>query len=269
MLDKKITFIGGGNMAEGIIGGIVSNEIFNPKNVTVFDILDERKSYIETTYGIGSANTAVSAVQDADVVIIAVLPQDIVQASQDIKNELSEETIIISICAGVKIEKLENIFGSQHKIVRVMPNTMIEAKHGYSAVSLNEKTKDSDKKIIVTLLSGLGKAMFIDEKLINAFTAYSCAGPAYIMYFIAALIDSGVESGLSRKDSTSIALENLIASALTLQKTGKHPYEITDRMNSPAGIGINASHVLNESGFHGIVMSAVKKALERTNELEK
>lgn len=268
MLDKKITFIGGGNMAEGIIGGIVANEIFKPKNVTVFDILDERRKYIEATYGINASNTAVSAVNGADIVVIAVLPQDIEKASENIKNELPEDSIIISICAGTKIEKLKNIFGSNHKIVRVMPNTMIEAKHGYSAVSVNEKITDSDKEIIKTLLSGLGKAMFIDERLINAFTAYSCAGPAYIMYFIAALIDSGVESGLSRKDSTAIALENLIASALTLQNTGKHPYEITDRMNSPAGIGINAAHVLNEAGFHGTVMSAVKKALERTNELE-
>ncbi|OOM79295.1 pyrroline-5-carboxylate reductase [Clostridium puniceum] len=269
MLNKKITFIGGGNMAEGIISGIVSNEIFDPKNITVFDILNERRTYLKDIYGIKDAEDILSAMEGADIVLIAVLPQNIVEAVQDIKNNLPESTIIISICAGVKIEKLENIFGSQHKFVRVMPNTMIEVKHGYSAVSTNKKVEDSDKETVEILLSGLGKTMFIDENLINGFTAYSCAGPAYIMYFIAALVDSGVQSGLSRKDSVAIALENLIASALILQKTGKHPYEITDRMTSPAGIGINGLHVLSESGFHGIVMSSVKKALERTNELEK
>lgn len=268
MLDKRIAFIGGGNMAEGIIGGIVSNEIFNPKNVIVYDILDERKKYLNATYKINTADDASFAVKDADIVIIAVLPQDVEKALENIKDKLSQEAIIISICAGIKIEKFESIFGKHHKVVRIIPNTMIEVKHGYSAVSVNEKITDSDKEIIKSILSGLGKTMFIDEKLINAFTAYSCAGPAYVMYFISALIDSGVESGLPRKDSTAIALENVIASALTIEKTGKHPYEITDRMNSPAGITISAAHVLIEAGFHGTVMSAVKKALERANELK-
>lgn len=269
MLNKKVTFIGGGNMAEGIIRGIISNEIFDPKNITVFDILSERRKYLNDTYGIKDAEDILSAVEGAEIVLIAVLPQNIVEAVQDIKNNLHESTIIISICAGVKIEKLENIFGDQHKFVRVMPNTMIDVKHGYSAVSTNKNVEDRDKEIIETLLSGLGKTMFIDESLINGFTAYSCAGPAYIMYFIAALVDSGVQSGLPRKDSVAIALENLIASALTLQKTGKHPYEITDKMTSPAGIGIDGLHVLSESGFHGIVMSSVRQALKRTNDLEK
>ncbi|PJI07599.1 MULTISPECIES: pyrroline-5-carboxylate reductase [Clostridium] len=269
MLDKKIAFIGGGNMAEGIIGGIISDESFEPKNVIVYDILDERKKYLSSTYGIATAENAVSVVKEADIVVIAVLPQDVKKASEDIKDKISENAIIISICAGINIDKLQNIFGEKHKIVRIIPNTMIEAKHGYSAASLNGKITDSDKKVIETILNSIGKTMFIDEKFINAFTAYSCAGPAYVMYFISALIDAGVESGLSRKDSTAIALENLIASALTIEKTGKHPYEVTDRMNSPAGITISATHVFFETGFHGIVMSAVKKALERTNELGK
>ena len=149
-----------------------------------------------------------------------------------------------------------------------MPNTMIDVQHGYSAVNINDQIQAADKEIIETLLSELGQTMFIDEDLFNAFTAYGCAGPAYIMYFLAALIDSGVESGFSRKDAISIALENLIASALTVQKTGKHPYQLTDIMTSPAGIGIAGLHVLSESGFHGTVMSSVERALQRTNELE-
>ncbi len=268
MVNNKITFIGGGNMAEGIIRGIVSKKIFAPENITVFDILSERKKYLNRIYGITEAEDATTAVKDADVVLIAVRPQDIIKVAQNIKNDLQEDVIIISICAGIKMEKLGNIFGNDHKFVRVMPNTMIDVEHGYSAASVNKQIQASDKTIVETLLGALGQTMFIDENLFNAFTAYSCAGPAYIMYFIAALVDSGVESGFSRKDSVSIALENLIASALTLQKTGKHPYEITDTMTSPAGITIAGLHVLSESGFHGTVMSSVKESLKRTDELE-
>jgi len=268
MLNNKITFIGGGNMAEGIIRGIITNKVFAPKNITVFDILSERRSYLNSTYEIEEAEDASSAVKGTDIVLIAVRPQDIIKVAQNIKNDLSESTIIISICAGIKMKKLGNIFGNHHKFVRIMPNTMIDVQHGYSAVNINDQIQAADKEIIETLLSALGQTMFIDEDLFNAFTAYGCAGPAYIMYFLAALIDSGVESGFSRKDAISIALENLIASALTVQKTGKHPYQLTDIMTSPAGIGIAGLHVLSESGFHGTVMSSVERALQRTNELE-
>ncbi|MCB2338980.1 pyrroline-5-carboxylate reductase [Clostridium estertheticum] len=268
MLNKKITFIGGGNMAEGIIRGLISNEIFSQKNIAVFDILSERRKYLNVTYGIVETEDVTVAVKDADIILIAVLPQNIVSVAQNIKEHLSESTIIISICAGIKMEKLENLFESHHKLVRIMPNTMIDVQHGYSAANVNEQVQLEDKKIVETLLSALGQTMFIDENLFNSFTAYSCAGPAYIMYFLAALIDSGVESGFSRKDATAIALENLIASALTIQKTGKHPYQITDTMTSPAGTTIAGLHVLSKSSFHGTIMSSVKSALERTNELE-
>ncbi|HEY8805587.1 MAG TPA: NAD(P)-binding domain-containing protein, partial [Clostridium sp.] len=230
MLNNKITFIGGGNMAEGIIRGLITNKVFAPENITVFDILSERKKYLNNTYGIVEAEDASIAVKGTDIVLIAVRPQDIIKVAQNIKNDLSESTIIISICAGIKMEKLGNIFGNHHKFVRIMPNTMIDVHHGYSAANINDQVQAADKKIIETLLSALGQTMFIDEDLFNAFTAYGCAGPAYIMYFLAALIDSGVESGFSRKDAISIALENLIASAPTVQKTGKHPCQLTDIM---------------------------------------
>ncbi|MBD7912245.1 MULTISPECIES: pyrroline-5-carboxylate reductase [Clostridium] len=268
MLNSKIAFIGGGNMAEGIIRGIISNEVFQPENIIVFDILSERKKYLNTTYGIVEAEDISSAVKSSDIVLVAVRPQDIEKVAQDIRNDLNENTIIISICAGIKIEKLEAIFGEKHKLVRVMPNTMIDVQHGFSAASINEKVSLSDKEIIQEILTSLGQTMFIDESLFNSFTAFSCAGPAYVMYFIAALVDAGVQSGFSRKDSIAITLENIMASALTIEKTGKHPYQITDTMTSPAGITIDGLHVLSESGFHGIVMSSVKQALKRTNELE-
>jgi len=116
MLNNKITFIGGGNMAEGIIRGIITNKVFAPKNITVFDILSERRSYLNSTYEIEEAEDASSAVKGTDIVLIAVRPQDIIKVAQNIKNDLSESTIIISICAGIKMEKLENIFGKPSQI---------------------------------------------------------------------------------------------------------------------------------------------------------
>ncbi|SMC27616.1 pyrroline-5-carboxylate reductase [Clostridium acidisoli DSM 12555] len=268
MLNNKISFIGGGNMAEGIIRGLISTSVLSSDNIKVYDILEERLEYLYNTYKVHYSTTAADAAKNADVLFIAVRPQDIFKVTESLKDSISENTTIISICAGIKLEKLKELFGANHKLVRVMPNTMIDVQHGYSAVSTNDKVSKEDKAIVQTILSSLGQTMFLQENMFNAFTAYSCAGPAYVMYFIAGLIDAGVQSGFSRKDATSIALENIIASALTIKETGKHPYQITDSMTSPAGITIDGLHYLSEAGFHGIVMSSVKSALNRTNELE-
>lgn len=268
MLNNKISFIGGGNMAEGIIRGLISTNVLPNSNISVYDILEDRLAYLHNTYKVNSVSAASDATKNSDIVVIAVRPQDIFKVAENLKCNIAENAIIISICAGIKLVKLEELFGTNHKIARVMPNTMIDVQHGYSAVSVNSKFNKEDKSLVETILSSLGQTMFLEENMFNAFTAYSCAGPAYVMYFIAGLIDAGVQAGFSRKDATSIALENIIASALTLKETGKHPYQITDSMTSPAGITIDGLHYLSEAGFHGIVMSSVKSALNRTNELE-
>jgi len=267
MLNKKITFIGGGNMAEGIINGIVNKQVFDRHNITVFDVLFERMEYLKNTYDVQIANSIQSSIERADFILIAVRPQDIEKAAQNIKEYIKEEQIIISICAGIKIEKLANLLGEKKKFVRIMPNTMSQVQHGYSAICTSDNVSEDEKNDMNQILKSLGQFIFINENLFNAFTAYSCAGPAYVLYFMAALVDAGVQSGFSRKDALAIASENLLAAVKIIQKTGKHPYQITDTMTSPAGIGIDGLQVLSEKGFHGIVMASVKQALKRTNEL--
>ncbi|MCC9294903.1 pyrroline-5-carboxylate reductase [Clostridium sp. WLY-B-L2] len=267
MLNKKIVFIGGGNMSEGIIRGIINNKVLVPGNIYVYDVLDERIEYLHNTYGIVSILNVEESVRKADIIIIAVRPQDFNQVVVLIKGNTSNGQIIISICAGINVAKMANFIGNEHKFARIMPNTMVEAQHGYSGVCVNDKIANEDKEIISTLFNCLGQTMFINEVLFDEFTAFSCAGPAYVLYFIAAMIDAGVQSGFSRKDSTAITIENIIGSAMMVQMTGKHPYQITDTMTSPAGVTITGCHVLSKTGFHGIVMDAVESAVKRTREL--
>jgi len=267
MLNKKIAFIGAGNMAEGIINEIVNKQVFERNNITVFDVLSERMEYLENTYDVQITNNLQSAIEKADFILIAVRPQDIEKVAQNIKKMIKEEQIIISICAGIKIEKLANLLGEEKKFIRIMPNTMSEVQQGYSAICTSDNVSEDEKNDMNQILQSLGKVIFINENLFNAFTAYSCAGPAYVLYFMAALVDAGVQSGFSRKDALAIASENLLAAVKITQKTGKHPYQITDTMTSPAGITIDGLQVLSEKGFHGIVMASVQQAVKRTNEL--
>lgn len=267
MLQKKIVFIGGGNMAEGMVKGFLLKGIFQSQDISIFDILEDRMEYLETTYQIKPARKLEAAIRGASIVLLAVGPQDFAKAASNIKNFITKEHLVISICAGITIETLMELFKENKKFARIMPNTMIETEHGYSAVCTSVAVGDAEQVWLDAMLNALGRSLQIKESLFNAFTAYSCAGPAYVLYFLAAMIDAGVQSGFSRTDATAIASENLLAAATIVQQTGKHPYQITDTMTSPAGITIDGLQVLSEKGFHGIVMASVKKAVARTNEV--
>ena len=267
MLQQKIVFIGGGNMAEGMIKGFLLKGIFQPQEIRIFDILAERMEYLETTYQIKQASDLAVAVRGSSIILLAVGPQDFEKAASSIKDFITKEQLVVSICAGITIEKLMELFQEHKKFARIMPNTMIETGFGYSAVCTSAAVGDAEQVWLDTMLNALGRSLQIKESLFNAFTAYSCAGPAYVLYFLAAMIDAGVQSGFSRTDATAIASENLLAATTMVQQTGKHPYQITDTMTSPAGITIDGLQVLSEKGFHGIVMSSVKQAVARTNEV--
>ena len=264
-MEKKILFIGGGNMAEGIIRGIINEKVLTPEQIFVSEILKTRQAYLEDTYKLNIVDDVNVAAKEADIVLLAVRPQDAEKVVASIKDSITNQ-IFISIVAGVDLTRLTAWTHNGAKLARVMPNVLIEAKHGYSAVCASESICEDDQTVISSLLNAIGQTMFINENLFNEFTAFSCAGPAYVMYFIAAMIDAGVEAGFSRKDSTAMVIENMIGSGMMLQLTNKHPYQITDAMTSPAGVTIEGLHVLSRTGFNGIVMDAVRAAVKRGNE---
>jgi len=266
MLNKRLAFIGGGNMSEGIIRGIINTETMNPDKITVCEVIPQRREYLNNTYNITVTGNSAEAIKEAEIIFLAVRPQNVEESLKEISSELNQNQMLISICAGIDLSKLDLWTGGHKKIARVMPNVLIEARHGFSGVCSSKDITEYDKTIIKELFSAIGQTMFIDESLFNVFSAYSCVGPAYVMYFIAALVDGGVKAGFSRSDSTAIAIENLIGSAKMIDITKKHPYQITDAMTSPAGMTIEALHVLSKSGFHGIVMDSVDAAVKRVNE---
>ena len=266
-MTKKIGFIGGGNMAEGMIRGMVKNPYFQPEELYVYDILETRVSYLGQTYGLNPCNETKKAAENADLVIFAVRPQDAENVCKEVKPYLGENTVLATICAGVEIESYKKWLGESQKVVRVMPNTLTETQHGYSAICPSATVKEEDLEILNQVLESIGQVMKINENMFDAFTAYSCAGPAFILHFANAMIDAGVRAGFSRKDARALTLENLIGTSMKVSQTGKHPMEVLDLMTSPAGVTIEAVYQMNKTGMYARVMDSVGVAVEKSTSL--
>ncbi|WP_165445288.1 pyrroline-5-carboxylate reductase [Bacilliculturomica massiliensis] len=265
-MNRRIVFVGGGNMAEGIIGGLLDQKVFAPEEIAVDDIIPERLSYLNATYGIVPEDVG-TYLKDADMIVLAVRPQDIDSATEKVKESGNKTAVILSICAGVTLGKLETELGAERKILKVMPNTQIKVHSGYSAACVNSNITEEDKEFISAFLGALGQSMYLDEKMYDTFTAYSCTGPFYIYKFAEALIDAGVRSGFSRKDARNIVIRNLMGVASTMELTGAHPAVLCDSMTSPGGVTIEAQQSLCKNGFAGIVMTAVDEAVRKANSL--
>lgn len=264
---KQIAFIGGGNMAEGIIKGMTLDGQLKGKQIRVFDIIAERIRYLADTYGIEGCKTTQEAVKDADAIIFAVRPQDAEHVSAQLKGLMKKDSLFVSICAGVTIGSFEKWLGEDRKIARVMPNTLTETKHGFSAVCFNRYAEDTDKALLQLILNAIGQTVCIAEGMFDTFTAYSCAGPAYLLFLMNAMIDAGVRAGFSRKDSREMTIENFIGTARKTNMTGKHPFEILDTMTSPAGVGIEGIYTMQQEGVYGGVMHSIEEAVKKAGAL--
>ncbi len=267
---KKILFLGGGNMAEGIIGGLIMNKVFEPENIMVSDVIDARLAYLEQTYSIKTTKDTLKEAETADIIFLAVRPQNAEEACRPLKAVLEsrKDVLVISIISSTDLAKLADFVGDK-KIVRVMPNTLIKAQEGYSAACINKNIEEEDKKDISAVLDAIGQTMYIDESMFDTFTAYGCAGPLFVYYLIHAMIEAGVYNGFSRKESYDMTIKNVIGAGKMMEATGKHPLQIVDTMTSPGGVGIEELQSLEESGFQGIVMKAMKEGVEKATRMGK
>ena len=268
-MEKKILFLGGGNMAEGIIGGLLKHKVFEPGNITVYDVIPARLEYLKNTYGLQTKDKGIAAAADQDVVFLAVRPQDVDNACRGLDAYLRPDTIVMSIISSTDIAKLESFAGSGAKIARIMPNTLIKTGNGYSAAAVNGNVDEGDKKTITAVLDALGQTMYIREEMFDRFTAYSCAGPMFLYMMAHALIEAGIHSGFSTKESYDIVIKNMIGAGENLELTGSHPLQLIDTMTSPAGVTIESLKVLEEEAFTGIVMKAMEAGVKRAEDMGK
>ncbi len=267
---KKIGFIGCGNMGSAILNGILEAGIVDKENVLVSARSQESKDRISEEFGVSIVSND-EVVMKSDIIFLAVKPGVFPTVIEEVKDLISDThmPLIISVAAGMKIKKIEDLFGRDIKLVRTMPNTPALVGEAMSAICVNDNVDDKDKETVKEIFESFGEAEFIPESLMDAVIGVSGSSPAYIYMLIEAMADGAVLSGMPRKQAYKFAAQSVLGSARMVLESGIHPGELKDAVCSPGGTTISAVEVLEEKGFRDAVISAEKAAVDKSIEMSK
>lgn len=268
-MNKTIGVIGGGNMSQAIVSGLVKSEIIQGKNIIVSDRDDEKLSYMKKDYGINTTNNNEEVAKISDIIILAVKPNIYDEVIDEIKYKVKEDVVIVSIAAGITMEFIQSKFEKNIKIVRTMPNTPVLVGEGMTALCYNEFSSEVDVKNVIDIFKSFGKVEVISEKLMDVVPGISGSSPAYVYMFIEALADGGVLGGLPRDKAYKMAAQAVLGAAKMVLETGEHPGALKDKVCSPGGTTIEAVYSLEESNFRGAVIKAMEKCREKTIKMSK
>lgn len=268
-MDKVIGFIGSGNMATAMIGGILNSELVSPNNVMCSDPSREKLETLKKTYGVITSTNNCEVAKKADILILSVKPQFYPTVIEEIKNEVNNNTIIVVIAAGQKIEIIKKLFGKDVKVVRAMPNTPALVGQGMAALCPCPMILPNELDLICNIFNSFGKCEVISEKLMDAVTAVSGSSPAFIFMIIEAMADGAVLEGMPRNIAYNFAAQTVLGSAKMVLETGKHPGELKDMVTSPAGTTIEGVKVLEENGLRGTIIKAIHETAEKSRKLSK
>ena len=262
-----IGFIGLGNMAKAMIGGILAKGLMGPNEIIGTAATETTRAKVANKYGIQTRSSNEAVAKDADIIILAVKPQYLKVVIADIMDSVDDSKIIVSIAAGKTINWLAKEFEKPVKIIRVMPNTPALVLEGCSAVCRNDLVTDDDFHFVIELLESFGKAYTVPESMMDVVVGISGSSPAYVFLFIEAMADAAVAGGMPRKQAYEFAAQSVLGSAKMVLETGKHPGELKDMVCSPAGTTIEAVHVLEKERFRGTVMDAVQACIEKSRNI--
>lgn len=263
---SKIAFIGAGQMAEAMVGGLLSGQVSSAESIWATDPIADRRDRLKSQYGIlvGSSNR--EAVAWADVVVLAVKPQMITAVLSELGSLLAH-ALVITIAAGVTIRTIAEGAGGAARVVRAMPNTPALVREGMTALSVGAGVSDDDIRLIRTVFEAVGLVVMVEERLLDAVTGLSGSGPAYVFQAIEALADGGVMMGLPRQTAELLAAQTVLGAARMVLSSGVHPAQLKDRVASPGGTTIAGLHRLEQGGLRATLMAAVEAATMRSKEL--
>lgn len=263
---RKIAFIGGGNMAEAIIRGLLREDV--GVGICVAEINPKRRDDITKQFShLRVVADAAEAAEWGEVVILATKPQQADSVLDLIEPVVTADKLLISIMAGIPTSKIEANLKAGCRVVRAMPNTPALVGAGATAVCLGRKASANDLDLARQIFALIGTAVSVEEKLMDAVTALSGSGPAYVFTFIEALSDAGVKNGLPRDVATQLAAQTVLGAARMVVETGEHPTLLKEKVTSPGGTTIAALHVLESGSFRGVIMNAVDAACFKSKEL--
>lgn len=263
----KLGFIGCGNMATAILGGILKKGLLAPEDIIVSALHQETLDKAAHRYGIHTTLDNCEAAK-ADIIFLAVKPQFYETVIREISGTVTETQLIVSIAPGKSIRVITDWFGKKIKLIRTMPNTPAMVGEGVTAVCAADTVTEEELKRVLTLLEACGTAEVMTEHLVDAVVAVSGSSPAYIFMLIEAMADGAVRDGIPRKQAYRLAAQSVLGSAKMVLETGMHPGELKDMVCSPAGTTIEAVAALEKAGFRNAVLAGMEACSNKTKNMK-
>lgn len=264
----KVGFIGLGNMASAMIGGMLEKQLITPEEIVGSAKTEETRARIREKFQIRTAASNREAAMEADVLFLAVKPIFFSEIIEEIKDAVNEKTLIVSIAAGRDLAYLREAFQRPElKLLRCMPNTPALVLEGCTGVCAGENVTEEELQQVLRLLNSFGRASLVPERLMDVVVGVSGSSPAYVFLFIEAMADEAVAEGMPRKQAYEFAAQAVLGSARMVLETGLHPGELKDMVCSPGGTTIQAVKVLEEKGFRAAVMDAMEACIEKSRNM--
>lgn len=255
-------------MGEALISRLIDRQMYSPSEILVSDPQTQRRDFLQQKYQIRVSANNQDAVAAEEILLLAIKPQvlNAVVASLGDLAEIDNRPLIISILAGVPLQKLEVSF-PKYPIIRAMPNTPATVGAAMSAIAPGKNVEQKHISAALSIFAAVGEVVEVPESLMDAVTGLAGSGPAYVALAIEALADGGVAAGLPRAVASQLALQTVLGTAKLIQESQLHPAQLKDRVTSPGGTTIAGVAALEKAGFRSALIEAVKAAYNRSREL--
>ena len=264
-----MAFIGGGNMAESLLAGLLPKNAMTPDRITVSDPDSGRRALLRGRFGVVVTPDNRSAARGADILVLCVEPQILDAVLAEVAPCLQTNPLLISVAAGYPLARMRACLKTATRLLRAMPNTPSTIGEGVTALSLEPGISTEDRDHAQRLFESVGKVVVVEERLMDAVTGLSGSGPAYVFAMVEALADGGVLMGLPRATAQLLAAQTLAGAARMVLELGEHPGLLKDRVASPGGTTITGLSLLEQGRLRWTLMSAVEAATQRSHELGK
>ncbi len=268
-MSKNIGFIGSGNMAGAMIDGLLSSGITARSNIMASNRTKDKLDKLKAKYDIQIAIDNREVAEFADILILAIKPNKYGAVIKEISGYIKDESIIVSIAAGISIDTISKLFGKKHKIVRTMPNIPAVVGEAITGLCYNEQVKEQELKWVLEIFNSFGIVETLDEELMDVVTAVSASSPALVYMFIEALADGAVLKGLPRDKAYKMVSQAVLGAAKMVLESGNHPGQLKDRVCSSGGTAIEAIYSLEKKGFRGHVIESIERCTEKAAKLGK
>ncbi len=264
---KKLALIGTGKLGEGLLSAMLQSQAVPTGRVECTVAHQPRADYLNGKYGVKAHTNNVQAVKGASLVLIALKPQQVKAFLQEVRKTLSKDALIVSAAASVTTSMIERELGHPARVIRAMPNTPCLIRQGMTALTGGKHATAHDLEVSQNIFAAMGRTVVADEKHMDAITALSGSGPAYVYMIIESLAEAGVKLGVPRDLSTELAAQTLLGASAMVLHTGEHPAKLKDVVTTPAGCTIDGLMELEEGRLRVTLIKAVVRAAARARQL--